>query len=322
MTTHKRLLLPPIFTILLYPLSLFAAPLIDSDTLNVERFITQKNLKATRLREGVFVTVHTEGVGKMPKTADFVKVAYTGRLLDGRVFDATPAKEPFAFQIGGNQVVKGLEIALSNLSVGTKATVFLDAPMAYGALGIGDVIPPNTPISYDIEVVEILTEEKYKTILHELDDRMRQDFIIRMANQFELEKKHIQDYALLHRIRTKRTENGISYMITKQGAGDSVRLESTVKLNFEARLLNDKVFVSTQERGAQTFHLGKGELVAGLEDALRHFPQGSEGWILIPSKYGYGSTTIEDGSKRIPANSVLIYKVEVVEVRNPSKTGN
>jgi FKBP-type peptidyl-prolyl cis-trans isomerase len=305
------------FTACFFPFFVTARPVLDSDTVNIERFLTEKKVKATRIREGVFITVHTEGVGKTAQKGDFIRLHYIGKLLDGRVFDATPRNEPFAFQIGNNQVVEGLDIALATLHIGAKATVFLDAQMAYGSLGIGDVIPPNTPISYEVEVKESLTKAQYDATMHDMDDKMRRDFIERMAIQFEKEKHLIQDYALLHRIRSKRTESGISYAITKQGTADSIKTGSEVSFNFEARLLNDQLFDSTKERGATTVKMGDDKIIAGLEEGLRLFSKGSEGYLLIPSKFGYGSTPIEDGTRIVPGNSVLIFKISIVEVKQP-----
>jgi FKBP-type peptidyl-prolyl cis-trans isomerase len=305
------------FTACFLPFFTVARPVSDGDTVSVERFLTEKKVKAIRVREGVFVSLHTEGVGKLPQKGDFIRLHYVGKLLNGRVFDATPRNEPFAFQIGSQQVVEGLDIALATLHIGAKATVFLDAPMAYGSLGIGDVIPPNTPISYEVEVKELLTKNQYDATMHDMDDKMRRDFIERMAIQFEKEKHWIQDYALLHRIRSKRTESGISYAITKQGTADSIKMGSEVSFHFEARLLNDQLFDSTKERGATTVTMGDNQIIAGLEEGLRLFTKGSEGYLLIPSKFGYGTTPIADGTRVVPGNSVLIFKISIVEVKQP-----
>ena len=71
-----------------------------SDSLNLENFLTSKNIKAEKTREGIFFTVDTEGSGAMPRQGDYVKLTYVGKLLDGKTFDESPKNDAFVFQVG------------------------------------------------------------------------------------------------------------------------------------------------------------------------------------------------------------------------------
>ena len=63
-----------------------------------------------------------------------------------------------------------------------------------------------------------------------------------------------------------------------------------------------------------TFKLGEGKTFLGLEEGLKQFSEGSEGYVLIPSKFGYGANSFDDGKIVIAGNSVLIFKIQVLAI--------
>ncbi len=99
--------------------------------------------------------VHTVvGTGAMPLATDRVKVHYRGTLTSGIEFDSsykegTPAVFPL------NRVIRCWTQALQHMKVGGKATLFCPAELAYGAKGAGDVIPANTALNFDVELLGI-----------------------------------------------------------------------------------------------------------------------------------------------------------------------
>ena len=85
-----------------------------------------------------------------------VKVHYTGKLLDGNIFDSSLRRNlPFEFKIGEGRVIKGWEEALQILRVGEKASFIIPSNLAYGPRGAGGVIPPNATLIFEIELLEI-----------------------------------------------------------------------------------------------------------------------------------------------------------------------
>ncbi len=66
------------------------------------------------------------------KTGDTVRIHYTGKLTDGTQFDSSTGRDPLEFQLGAGQVIKGLEKEIDGMEVGTKSTVTIPAPEAYG----------------------------------------------------------------------------------------------------------------------------------------------------------------------------------------------
>lgn len=285
------------------------------DSLTLDNYITSQRIKAERTREGLFFTVHTEGIGKEPRQGDYVKMRYVGKLLSGKIFDESPKNEPFAFQIGKQQVIEGWDIALQKIRVGSKVTLYVPAKFGYGAAGIGDIIAPNTPLIYDIELLEVLTPPQYEAHLRGVENAEKRTFMARISEQLLLDQRSIADYALMHRLKIKRTAGGISYVVTKEGKGECAKSGSKLTLNYDGMLLDDRVFDSTKDREPFTFTLGEGRTILGWEEGLQQFSENSEGYLLIPSKFGYGSTPLDDGKIVIGGNSVLVFKIHVLSVK-------
>ena len=85
-----------------------------------------------------------------------MKVNYTGKLTDGRVFDSAARSgcEPIEFVIGEGQVIAGLEQGVTQLKKGQKATLTIPPYLAYGAKGAGKDIPVNATLIFEVEVVD------------------------------------------------------------------------------------------------------------------------------------------------------------------------
>lgn len=96
-----------------------------------------------------------EGTGPTPKLGATVKVHYTGKLTNGTKFDSSLDRgEPLEFQVGVGQVIKGWDQGIMQLQKGQKAILTCPPAYAYGAGGIPGVIPPNSTLIFDVELVD------------------------------------------------------------------------------------------------------------------------------------------------------------------------
>jgi FKBP-type peptidyl-prolyl cis-trans isomerase len=107
------------------------------------------------MAEGVQYKEITTGTGAKPAATDKVRVHYTGTLLDGTQFDSSHSRgEPTEFTVG--DVIPGWQLALAQMPVGSRWTVWIAPEQAYGMRGAGASIGPNQTLVFDIELLEIV----------------------------------------------------------------------------------------------------------------------------------------------------------------------
>ena len=98
----------------------------------------------------------TAGTGAEAKKGMQVSVHYTGWLTDGKKFDSSLDRGvPFKFQLGVGQVIKGWDEGVVGMKVGGKRKLTIPSDMAYGERGAGNVIPPNSTLVFEVELLEV-----------------------------------------------------------------------------------------------------------------------------------------------------------------------
>lgn len=127
-------------------------PQLDNATL-IQNYITENNLNAMEVdNSGLFYVVSKEGNGEFPTINNNVTVHYTGKLLDGSVFDSSIARgTPATFPLTG--VIVGWQIGIPKFSKGGAGTLIIPSDLAYGSRGQGS-IPPNSVLVFDVEVLD------------------------------------------------------------------------------------------------------------------------------------------------------------------------
>jgi FKBP-type peptidyl-prolyl cis-trans isomerase FkpA len=94
----------------------------------------------------------TIGSGATAKAGNLVSVHYTGWLTDGKKFDSSKDRnEPFDFNLGAGQVIKGWDEGVQGMQVGGVRKLTIPAALGYGARGAGGVIPPNATLIFEVE---------------------------------------------------------------------------------------------------------------------------------------------------------------------------
>tara|TARA_B100000900_G_scaffold46719_1_gene34728 strand:- start:204 stop:944 length:741 start_codon:yes stop_codon:yes gene_type:complete len=129
------------------------------------------------------------GDGKKIIHHSWVQIEYTGSFESGEVFDTNIGKDrPLVVQMGMKEVIPGFEQGIIGTTKGTKRKIKIPAELAYGKKGGGDVIPPNTDLIFEFEIIDVL-DPHYKMInSEELIKKINSNAValdIRLEDQWE-----------------------------------------------------------------------------------------------------------------------------------------
>ena len=136
-------------------------------------FFADKKAASTKLPSGLEYTIYEKGAGKKPSEGTTIYVAYSGFLENGTLFDSSDIEivkafgklDPQRAAQNGYQIlpykigtkggmIPGFEEGLSKMNIGDKAILFIPSNLAYGENGAGNVIPPNSNIIFEIQMLE------------------------------------------------------------------------------------------------------------------------------------------------------------------------
>jgi FKBP-type peptidyl-prolyl cis-trans isomerase len=98
------------------------------------------------------------GKGEEAVKGKTVWVHYTGKLEDGKKFDSSYDRNaPLGFTLGVGQVIKGWDEGITGMKIGGKRKLIIPPNLAYGEVGYPNLIPPNSTLYFDVELVNITT---------------------------------------------------------------------------------------------------------------------------------------------------------------------
>lgn len=106
------------------------------------------------------------------------------------------------------------------------------------------------------------------------------------------------------------TASGLQYKITRQGKGKRPTANAIVTVHYTGKLTNGKIFDRSMDRG-KPVELPLDQVIPGWTEGLQLLNEGSKATLYIPSKLGYGAQELA----MIPANSILIFDVELIQVK-------
>jgi FKBP-type peptidyl-prolyl cis-trans isomerase len=148
--------------------------LAAKETADMNKYIADKGLSLTTTASGLKYRITSPSIKRKPVAGDSVQVNYTGRTVEGKVFDSSieadakagglvqPGRtyEPIAFRVGQGMVIPGWDEGLLLLGEGAKATFVIPSKLAYGERGAGEDIKPFNTLIFDVQLVKVIPGKK------------------------------------------------------------------------------------------------------------------------------------------------------------------
>jgi FKBP-type peptidyl-prolyl cis-trans isomerase len=119
-----------------------------------EKYLADNGITVAPTASGLYYIETEKGAGKKAMPGNVVHVQYTGRLLDGTVFDSSEGKDPLSFPLGAGRVIDGWDEGIGMMNEGGKALLIIPSEIAYGARDNG-TIPPYSTLVFEVELVKV-----------------------------------------------------------------------------------------------------------------------------------------------------------------------
>lgn len=150
---YPKLILFALVSLLISSCSSYSEKEIKEFDNIIKAHIEEENLSMNQLENGLYYNIINEGNGEeYIKFTDEVIFIYTGRFLDGEVFQEVKESNPLNFKV--SQLIAGWQDALSLIKKGGEINIILPPQLAYGTKNTG-AIPPNSILKYNLRVLEV-----------------------------------------------------------------------------------------------------------------------------------------------------------------------
>jgi FKBP-type peptidyl-prolyl cis-trans isomerase FkpA len=128
----------------------------------LQEYFAKNNIKAQKTESGLYYTIEKPGSGAVIGKGKTASMMYTGKTLDGTPFDSNidtaighHGNDPLTFQVGQGQMIPGVDEGVALLKKGSKATLYLPSPIAYGPQSPNPKIPANAIMIFEVEIKDV-----------------------------------------------------------------------------------------------------------------------------------------------------------------------
>jgi FKBP-type peptidyl-prolyl cis-trans isomerase len=243
----------------------------------------------TEIAPGVFFKETLQGRGAAVMDTSIISVKLIGATLEGEVF-FPEEEEPLDFRLMDDYGIPfNWNEAMRQLREGSKATIILSSPNAFGSAGfpMGNV-GPYQPVKLDVEVRKVA------------------------ANAQEFESYSIKEYVKRQNITQRPGAEGIYHIVLEEGTGDRLKSNDKVKVHYTGYYIDNMEVFDSSRRHGEPFDvvIDKSPVIEGWHLGLKRMKVGEKARLIIPSALGYGP---EGSPPHIGPYSPLVFDIEVVE---------
>lgn len=245
-----------------------------------------------------------------PAYGDYLELHLQAFAADSLIFDTRSAMNgaPAPIQLVQSPFKGDLLEALKFMTPGDSAIVRLniDSLMAAGA-------PPAPWMKSGVDQKLVYKVRLVSVKPQAVKQKEERDMA---AKQGLVDENLIKEHLAKNKIKATRTASGLYYTITKEGAGVKAEPKQKVSVNYTGMLLNGDKFDSNMlpefnHMEPFQFMLGTGSVIKGWDEGIALLKKGGKATLYIPSPMAYGA---QSPSPKIPANSVLVFDVELLDI--------
>ena len=220
---------------------------------------------------------------------------------------------PFPIRMPDSILEKSsLEKGLRMLSKGDSASFIISTDSLYKGVPRDKMpkeIKPGSMTKFFVRVVSVLSRDSVKVLEKKRQDQMVAAEIQKQV-QAQMDTVTILDYCKTHKLKAKRTPDGVYYVVTKSVEGITLQPGDTANTFYTGKLLDGTTFDSNVGKAPFKLVVGMGQVIRGWDSGLMALKKGEKATLLIPSNLGYGD---RGAGAAIPPNAILIFDLEVLK---------
>lgn len=241
----------------------------------------------TTTESGLMYAPITPGSGESPEEGEIVTIHFVGWTEeDNAMFADSHSAQPIQFTVGREEIISGWDEAVMLMSVGEVAQFIMPPELAFGEEGLQGLVPPNARVVFELQLLEITPPPPPPVSVDE------------------------EDFEVL--------ESGVKIFTLEEGDGASPQEGDTVTVHYRLWLEDGTQIDSSFDRDQPfPFVVGTNSTIPGWEEGVMNMVEGETAQIIVPPELGYGD--VPNGP--IPANSTLIFEVELLSVEPAEDSG-
>ena len=265
--------------------------------------VKAEDVKELPQRSSARYTIHYDAPGRTAQIGDIVLIHVANyNADDSLLYNTFAGLAPVPMEITAPEFKGDLMEAMVMVSKGDSLSVLIPVDSLENYESSPGIVEPGEDIRLVIKVVELMTKDEYK----EYEAKKQKE-------QVSKDAKLIEGYLNQKGIKATKTSSGLYYVIDKKGTGPNPTPGQTVDVHYTGTLLNGQKFDSSRDRGEPfSFMIGKGQVIGGWDEGIALLNKGAKARLFIPSHLGYGA---HGAGADIPPNSVLIFDVELIDIK-------